>query len=120
MPKGLTTVAVVGAALTILLTGCGVQRTSTNVSIRTGVAFAGAGQVSIKGDGDGWYYSMPSDVLWTDDAGTLHQGSRPACLPEPGSSGRVRFATTQVTENGITSRPVVQVFSAVSAERKPA
>lgn len=95
--------------LTIAATDCSSSTPNSNVSIRTGTAYAGSGQVTIKGD-DGWFYSVPSDVMWTDPQGSSVEGSRPDCLPAIGQSGRVKFAATQVSLNGVTLRPVVWVY----------
>lgn len=71
--------SVSGAAVLLLLaSGCSVQN-QPNVSTRTGTAYAGDNEVTIKGD-DGWYYSVPTDVDWSDTAGTRHRAiDRPAC-----------------------------------------
>ena len=98
----------VAVLLAIAATGCASGASNANVTIHTGTAHAGIDQVGIKGD-DGWYYDIPSDVMWTDSAGTWHDGEWPACLPATGQSARVRFASTQVTVNGTTWRPVVWV-----------
>lgn len=94
-------------ALALFAAGCTGQGNS-NVSIHTGTAYAGNNEVTIQGD-DGWSYSVPPDVEWTDSAGTWHQGDRPACLPASGGSGRVTFGSTQVTVDGVTWRPVVWI-----------
>jgi hypothetical protein len=59
---------------------------------------------------DGWVYSVPLDVNWTDAGGTWHEGSRPDCLPPAEDLfGPITFAATQVTVQGITWRPVLWV-----------
>ena len=81
----------------------------SGVSIHTGKAHSVQGQISITGE-DGWVYSVPLDVPWTDASGGRHEGDRPACLPPAGDMpAPVTFAATQVTVNGVTWRPVVWV-----------
>jgi hypothetical protein len=78
------------------------------VTIHTGKAHSVEAQISITGD-DGWVYSVPLDVNWTE-AGTWHEGTRPDCLPPAGDlAAPITFAATQVTVQGITWRPVVWV-----------
>lgn len=104
---GLVVAVAVAAAIGGYLAGAG----RSHVITVLGTAHAGEGQVSIVGD-DGWTYSVPSDVLWSDGAGTVHEGNRPpTCLPPVGGSARVKFDEVQVTSGpGITFRPVVWVY----------
>jgi hypothetical protein len=81
----------------------------SGVSIHTGKAHSVQAQISITGE-DGWVYSVPLDVNWTDANGLWHEGDRPVCLPPVGDvPAPVTFAATQVTVNGMTLRPVVWV-----------
>jgi hypothetical protein len=81
----------------------------SGVSIHAGTAHSVQAQISITGE-DGWVYSVPLDVRWTDASGVWHEGDRPICLPPIGDvPAPVTFAATQVTVNGITWRPVVWV-----------
>ena len=81
----------------------------SGVSLHTGKAHSVQSQISITGE-DGWVYSVPLDVNWTDASGVWHEGDRPACLPPVGDvQAPVTFAATQVTVNGMTWRPVVWV-----------
>jgi hypothetical protein len=99
----LAVVAIVAAVAGYLV---GTNR--SGVSLHTGKAHSVQGQISITGE-DGWVYSVPLDVNWTDASGVWHEGDRPACLPPVGDVPPVTFAATQVTVNGMTWRPVVWV-----------
>jgi len=112
MTSRLKTRLVIGALSVALLAAAGgylagVHRNS--VTVYTGKAYSTDAQISITGN-DGWVYSVPLDVSWTDASGTWHEGSRPDCLPPTGDlTGSITFAATQVTVRGITWRPVVWV-----------
>jgi hypothetical protein len=99
-------------AVVVLIAALGGYLIGTNrsgVVIHTGKAYSTQGQISLTGE-DGWSYSAPVDVHWTDASGVLHQGDRPFCLPPVGEvAAPVTFATTQVTVKGMTWRPVVWV-----------
>jgi hypothetical protein len=100
----LAAVAVVAA-----LGGYLVGTNRSGVSIHTGKAHSVQAQISVTGE-DGWVYSVPLDVPWTDAGGVRHEGDRPVCLPPVGHvPAPVTFAATQVTLNGMTWRPVVWV-----------
>ena len=88
--------------------GCSPQAADSNVTYHTGTVYVGEGQATIKGD-DGWYYAVGSDVKWIDAAGSWHEGGLPSCFPPIGQTARVQFASTQVTVNRATWRPVVWV-----------
>jgi hypothetical protein len=101
---GSLAVAIIAAAGGFL---AGSNRSS--VTVYTGTAHSTEAQISIT-DKDGWVYSVPLDVNWTDASGTWHEGSRPDCLPPAGDlAAPITFAATQVTVQGITWRPVVWV-----------
>jgi hypothetical protein len=82
----------------------------STVSVLTGNAYAGIGQVSANAS-DGFSYSIPVDgSWWTDSKGSLHSNGRPECLPPVGKSGPVKFAAVQWTAEGMTQRSVVWVL----------
>jgi len=82
----------------------------STVSVLTGNAYAGIGQVSAEAP-DGVVYSIPVDgSWWTDSKGSLHGNGRPECLPPVGKSGPVKFAAVQWTVEGMTQRSVVWVL----------
>lgn len=96
-------------AIFAALSGYLVGSTRSGVSIHSGKAHSVQAQISITGE-DGWVYSVPLDVNWTDARGVWHEGDRPACLPPVGDiQAPITFAATQVTVNGMTWRPVVWV-----------
>jgi hypothetical protein len=102
---GVVAVVVIVGALGGYLVGAN----RSGVSIHTGKAHSVQAQISVTGE-DGWVYSVPLDVNWTDASGVWHEGDRPACLPPVGDlPAPVTFAATQVTVNGMTWRPVVWV-----------
>lgn len=79
------------------------------ISFHTAVPMSAEGAVSI--EADGWTYGLaaPDGVAWTDTSGAVHEGGRPDCLPPEGTTEPVRFATTEVTIDGTTWRPIVWV-----------
>ena len=82
----------------------------SGVSVLTGNAHSGIGQVSAEAP-DGVVYAIPVDsVWWTDSKGSLHDNGRPECLPPVGKSGLVKFAAVQWTAEGMTQRSVVWVL----------
>jgi hypothetical protein len=75
--------------------------------IQVGTASAADGAIMIE-TGD-WTYSVPLEgVKWVDQAGTLHESGRPACLAS-GVTRQIRFAAVEVTVQESTWRPVVWV-----------
>jgi hypothetical protein len=96
-------------AIVAALGGYLVGTNRSGVSIHTGKAHSVQAQISVTGE-DGWVYSVPLDVNWTDASGVWHEGDRPVCLPPVGDvPAPLKFAATQVTVNGMTWRPVVWV-----------
>jgi len=82
----------------------------SSVSVLTGNAYSGIGQVSAEAP-DGVVYAIPVDwIWWTDSSGSLHENGRPECLPAVGKSGPVKFAAVQWTAQGMTQRSVVWVL----------
>ena len=81
----------------------------TAISYHTAVPSSAEGAVSI--EADGWTYGLPAPdgVDWTDQNGAFHDGGRPDCLPPEGATRSVRFATIEVTINGMTWRPIIWV-----------
>ena len=80
------------------------------VTIHSGMSHSGLVEVSVTGE-DGWVYSIPLDVNWTDATGVQHAGERPACLPPSGQVvGPIRFAATDAEVDGARSRVVVWVW----------
>jgi hypothetical protein len=58
---------------------------------------------------DGWTYGAQGSIpSWIDEEGTRHQGGWPTCLRGTGSSW-LRFAATEVTVDGATTRPIIAV-----------
>ena len=102
----------IGALVVAILAAAGGYIAGFNrnsVTVCTGKAHSTEAQISIT-DKDGWVYSVPLDVNWSDAGGTWHEGSRPDCLPPSGDlTGPITFAATEVTVSGITWRPVVWV-----------
>jgi hypothetical protein len=79
------------------------------VSIHTGMAHSGATEISVRGE-DGWVYDVPLELYWTDSNGIWHENGRPDCLPPTnGVVGPITFAATQVTQGGVSWRPVIWV-----------
>jgi hypothetical protein len=102
-------IVILAVALVAAVGGYLVGTNRSGVSIYTGKAHSTQAQISITG-ADGWVYSVPLDVNWTDAGGGWHEGDRPDCLPPVGDVvAPVTFAATQVTVSGMTSRPVVWV-----------
>ena len=98
------------AAVVVALTlGFLIGTWRTGATVQTGrVEAKGASGGSIVTTG--WTYGFGSDVPWTDDMGSWHDGSTPGCLPAPLSSrDGVSFASIEVTVNGNTWRPVVWI-----------
>jgi hypothetical protein len=60
-------------------------------------------------DHDGWSYGARQSIpRWIDEYGVEHDGGWPTCLRGTGSSW-IRFAATEVTIEGATTRPIVAV-----------
>ena len=61
--------------------------------------------------GDGWDVEVPRHVTWTDVHGTVHEGTRPECLPPTGQGleGPVRLTWVPVEVDGRGWRQVVAV-----------
>jgi hypothetical protein len=96
-----------------LLAGCGgtvnVTPAAGGVTPQIQTGRADAGEIGISITTNDWTYGVPSDgVTWVDEAGTVHDSGRPACL-QPGMSRSVRFAAVEVTVQGSTWRPVVWI-----------
>jgi len=59
---------------------------------------------------DGWFDNVPLEVKWSDASGGWHEIGRPDCQPPAHLLlGPVALATTEVTVNGTTWRPVTWV-----------
>jgi hypothetical protein len=81
------------------------NRGHRSVSTRTGIAYASPSEASIVTSG--WTYGfVPLDVPWIDSQGTIHEGTRPSCLP---SSRRSRIVFGTVDVPAIGQRSVVWV-----------
>lgn len=81
---------------------------------RSGVTIE-TGRADSKGDGggsiitDGWTYGFSSDVAWTDNSNSWHDGGLPDCLPPLSSVEGLRFAWVEAKVEGTTFRPVVWI-----------
>lgn len=49
-----------------------------------------------------WTYGFPADVSWIDTSNAWHEGGIPDCLPPGSSVEGVRFASIDVTVEGVT------------------
>ena len=60
---------------------------------------------------DDWTIAIPRHVMWTDVRGTVHEDTRPACLPPTGRGleGPVRVTWVPVEADGMGWRQVVAV-----------
>ena len=78
------------------------------LSIHSGMASSTEQTIGVVADG--WTYGIPLDIRWEDDAGTLHFGGRPDCLPPSDVEvGPITFAAIDVTVGDSTWRQVVWV-----------
>lgn len=79
----------------------------------SGMALSAAGAIGMVADG--YDYSIPADVAWTDVQGGYHSSGRPDCLPSSGQQeGPVRVTAVQVDAAGYSRRQVVHVACLVS------
>jgi hypothetical protein len=79
------------------------------VSVLTGNAYAGQGQISALAT-DGITYGIPVDnVTWLDARGSMHGNGRADCLPPDLKSGKVKFAAVRWTAAGVGGYSVVLV-----------
>jgi hypothetical protein len=84
----------------------GIQRTSTTVRSAMVYSSDSISTVAI----DGWTYGIPSDVAWTDAAGSFHPNGRPDCLPKATELiGPITFATVDANAGGVSWREVIWV-----------
>jgi len=84
----------------------GIQRGSTTLRSAMVYSVDSISTVPI----DGWTYGIPSDVAWTDAAGSFHQNGRPDCLPKATELiGPITFATVDASAGGTSWRQVVWV-----------
>jgi len=72
-----------------------------------GTAYSAQQQISARADG--WSYDIPLTVRWTDPLGTVHDGSRPACLPPDFKTHPVTLAWVWVSTQQEGWREVVWV-----------
>jgi hypothetical protein len=78
------------------------------VSWHTGQAEIGDHQVSIIASG--WTYGARDSVPgWIDSSGASHDGGWPDCVNPPGTQRQLRFAATNVTVAGTSSREIVLI-----------
>ncbi len=101
---------VVGVLSVVLGTGTGYElgrHHTAAVVWHTGQAYIGEHEASMTTPG--WTYGFESSVPWIDVAGAYHGDGWPDCVNPSGTQKLVTFATTTVTVNGATSRPVVLV-----------
>ena len=80
---------------------------ATAVTTHQAVPMSAEGAVSI--EADGWTYGVPMDVAWVGADGSFHDGGRPDCLPPGGTDQAVRFASVDLSVQGVGWRPVVWV-----------
>jgi len=81
---------------------------SAAVTWHTRLAGIGDHEVSISTPG--WTYGAQDSVPgWIDSRGTTHDGGWPDCLNASGTQKQVRFAATNVTTAGTSSRQIVLV-----------
>lgn len=77
------------------------------VTWTTGTAYSAEQQISAKADG--WTYDIPITVRWSDPLGTVHDASRPACLPPDSKTHAVKFGWVWVSTPQRGWREVVWV-----------
>jgi hypothetical protein len=81
---------------------------SAAISWHTGQAAIGDHEVSIITPG--WTYGAQDAVPgWIDSSGANHAGGWPACFNPLGTQKQVRFAATNATTPGMSSRQIVLV-----------
>ena len=79
----------------------------TAVTMHQAVPMSAPGAISI--EADGWTYGVPMDVAWVDADNSVHMEGRPDCLPPDGTDRPVRFASVDVSIEGLGWRPVIWV-----------
>ena len=100
---GLGVVLLIGG----VLLGAGWERSQDVEWMHERASFGSSKVVTI--DYDGWSYGARDSIpYWIDMDGVEHEGGWPDCLRGSGSSW-VRFAATEVTIEGTTTRPIVAV-----------
>lgn len=93
--------------LTGVLLGAGWERSQDVEWMHERANFGSSKVVTV--DYDGWTYGARDSIpYWIDMDGVEHEGGWPDCLRGTGSSW-IRFAVTEVTVNGATTRPIVAV-----------
>ena len=101
----------IGIGVVVLLTGvllgAGWERSHDVEWMHERADFGSSKVVTI--DHDGWSYGARGSIPhWIDMDGVEHDGGWPDCLRGSGSSW-IRFAATEVTLDGTTTRPIVAV-----------
>jgi hypothetical protein len=71
------------------------RRGGNQLHVRTGNAYVGLHQASVKVDG--WAYGIVGSVEWVGADGTSHESGWPDCLGRPGTTERIRFGEISVT-----------------------
>lgn len=104
--------AAIGVAMILVVVGAVIgwslgHRHSDGIHTAQGQGAAQQSGVTVMASG--WAYDVPFTVTWYGADGTQHYGSRPPCLPRPGSTGQVSFAWVDYQANGATQRQVVSV-----------
>ena len=79
------------------------------IGYHVGVPSSAENALSI--EADGWTYGSgaPGGIPWTSAAGVFTEGIRPDCLPAAGTNVPVRFASIEVTVEGMTWRPIIWI-----------
>ena len=98
-------VVIVGVAAGIF--GFRLGTGNAEVNWTTGTAYSAEGAISARADGQS--YDIPLTVQWTDPLGSVHQGTRPACLPPDAKTHKVTFAWVWVKTDQEGWRDVVWV-----------
>ena len=72
-----------------------------------GSAYSAEGAITARVGG--YSYAIPTTVQWSDPLGSVHQGTRPGCLPPDGRAHPVTFAWVWVQTDQEGWREVVWV-----------